>query len=124
VIATKSHLIESTATNVLHKMLPCIGRDWSFIGTTSALFYGLQIHLAQFESLMCVCWGRGEWEHLQPSAPGGHIGLAILHVVGIHMLKAVSTREGALIGVSTGSLMDVTQLTPAANGGAGRETET
>ena len=122
VIATKSHLIESTATDVLNNMMPGIGRDWSFIGTTSAVFYGLQIYLAQFESLMCVCWGRGEWEHLQPSAPGGHIGLAIL--VGIHMLKAVSTREGALIGVSTGPLMDVTQLTPAANGGAGRETET
>jgi hypothetical protein len=48
-----SALTESTATNVL-KMMPGIGQDWSFIGTTSALFYGMQIYLAQFESLL-VC---------------------------------------------------------------------
>jgi hypothetical protein len=41
------------------------------------------------------------------------------------MLKLVSTKEGELIGVSTGSAMDITkQLTIAAGGGARRETET
>ena len=119
VLATKSHLSESTATDVLNGMMPGIGRDWSFLGTTSVLFYTLQIFLGQFESLL-VCWARGEWERLQPSAPGVHFGLQVLVVV--HMLKAVSTKEGELIGVSTGSLM---ASPPAAAGdGAGRETDT
>ena len=121
VLATKSHLSESTATDVLNGMMPGIGRDWSFLGTTSALFNTLQIFLGQFESLL-VCWARGEWERLQPSAPGVHFGLLVL--VAVHMLKAVSTKEGELIGVSTGSLMDMTKIVAAAGGVAGRETET
>ena len=124
VLATKSHLSEPTATNVLNKMMPGIGRDWSFIGTTSALFNTLQIFLGQFESLL-VCWARGEWERLQPSAPDVQFGLKVL--VPIHMLKAVSTKEGELIGVSTGSAMNTSSLSSlvaAAGGVAGRETET
>ena len=121
VLATKSHLSEPTATNVLNKMMPGIGRDWSFIGTTSALFNILQIYLGQFESLL-VCWARGEWERLQPSAPGVHFGLQVL--VSMNMLKAVSTKEGELIGVSTGSAMDTTKIVAAAGGVIGRATET
>ena len=121
VLATKSHLSEPTATDVLNGMMPGIGRDWSFLGTTSNLFYTLQIFLGQFESLL-VCWARGEWERLQPSAPGVYFGLQVL--VGMNMLKAVSTKEGELIGVSTGSAMDMTKVVAAAGGVAGRETET
>ena len=33
VLTTKSHLLESTASDVLNKMIPGIGRDWSFIGS-------------------------------------------------------------------------------------------
>jgi hypothetical protein len=121
VLATKSHLSESTATDVLNGMMPGIGRDWSFLGTTSVLFYTLQIYLGQFESLL-VCWARGEWKRLQPSAPGVHFGLQVLVVV--HMLKAVSTKKGELIGVKTGSAMDMTKMVAAAGGVAGRETET
>jgi hypothetical protein len=110
VLETKSHLNESTATDVLNKMLLGIGCDWSFLATTSALFYGLQIYLSQFESLP-VCWARGEWERLQPSARGVQFGLSIL--VSVHMLKVVSTKEGELIGVSTGSAMDATKLAAA-----------
>ena len=108
VLATKSHLSEPTATNVLNKMMPGIGRDWSFIGSTSALFNTLQIYLGQFESLL-VCWARGEWERLQPSAPGVQFGLQVL--VSINMLKAVSTKEGELIGVSTGSAGHIAGVT-------------
>ena len=121
VLATKSHLSESTATDVLNGMMPGIGRDWSFLGTTSNFFNGMQVYLGQFESLL-VCWARGEWERLQPSAPSVHFGLQVLVVV--HMLKAVSTKEGELIGVSTGSVMDMTKIVAAAGGVAGRETET
>jgi hypothetical protein len=48
----------------------------------------------------------------------------MLVLVSMNMLKAVSTKEGELIGVSTGSAMDITRHIAAAGGGAGRETET
>ena len=121
IFTTKSHLNEPTTTDVLNKILPGIGRDWSFLGTTSAVFYNIQIYLAQLESLL-VCWARGEWERLQPNAPGVHVVMMLL--VSMHMLKVVSAKEGGLIGISTGSATDGKKFAAAAGGGDGRETET
>ena len=98
VIATKSHLMESTATDVLNKVMPALERQVPCLWSTNIL--------GPIRVAILVCWARGEWERMQPSAPGVHFGLAIL--VGIHMLKAVSTKEGELIGASTGTAMDTT----------------
>ena len=71
---------------------------------------------------MLVCWARGEWERLQPSVPGVHVVMVLL--AGMHMLKVVSTNEGELIGVSTGSALDQKKFDATAGGGDRRETET
>jgi hypothetical protein len=99
VVATKMHLASLFNIAKLDKMLPGLGQSWACKGTQHQIFVDQTVYARQFEAASARMQD-GDWSMLCPTIPDMAV---LLGFVLMPMKEAVSKKERALLGASSGT---------------------